>query len=59
MSFDRCRGCKHVGFCTFPRSGVITECDEFEDMDQVPAHDWNLRALLKLWVRNEEVPGPE
>ena len=54
MSLDRCRTCRHVGFCTFPRNRVITECDEFEDMDLAPAFDWELRELLKLWAVSDE-----
>jgi hypothetical protein len=54
MSFDRCRTCKHVGLCTFPKSCVITDCDEFEDMDSAPAHDWDFAQLLKLWTRPED-----
>jgi hypothetical protein len=54
MSFDRCRTCKHVRFCTFPRNCIITECDEFEEMDDAPAFDWNLQDLLKLWTQQEE-----
>ncbi len=54
MSLDRCHMCRNVGFCTFPRSRVITECDEFEEMDVAPAFDWDLRELLKLWATDEE-----
>ena len=53
MSLDRCRTCKHVGLCTFPRNRVITECDEYEEMDQAPAFDWDLQDLLKLWEPGE------
>ncbi len=54
MSFNICATCRHTGLCTFPRSGVITECDEFEDTDRVQSHDWNLQDLLKLWNESEE-----
>ncbi len=57
MSLDTCKTCKHVGFCTFPRNRVITECDEFLDMDTAPAHDWDLQELLKLWTTSEESQG--
>ncbi len=49
MSLDICRTCRYVGYCTFPRSRAITECDEFEDMSRAPVHDWNLQELLRLW----------
>lgn len=56
MSFDVCRACRYVGYCTFPRNGrVVTECDEFEDADRAQStHDWQLQDLLKLWPQHEE-----
>ena len=46
MSFDVCKTCRNVGYCTFPKNRVITECDEYEDMDAAPALDWNLMQIL-------------
>jgi len=54
MSLDRCRDCKNVCFCTFPRNKVITECDEFEDMGTAPAFDWDLQEMLKLYDPPQE-----
>lgn len=56
MSIGRCRTCKNVGYCTFPKSRVITECDEFEDMDTAPAYEWDLQKAMKLWKTEEEAP---
>ena len=53
MSLDRCRTCKNVGFCTFPRNRVITECDEYTEMDTAPAYDWDLRELTELLTSDE------
>ena len=33
MSSAMCNACKHDSFCTYPRTQVITECDEFEFVD--------------------------
>lgn len=49
MSSDKCKTCRHVGFCTFPHSRVITECDEFEEMNAAPAFDWDLQEMLAEW----------
>ncbi|MHB9038144.1 MAG: hypothetical protein ACYC64_15915 [Armatimonadota bacterium] len=57
MSCDVCRACKNVGYCTFPRSGVVTECDEFGDVDEAPAFDWDLQEMLKCWVKKEAGRG--
>jgi hypothetical protein len=56
MSIDRCRSCRYVGYCTFPKSRVITECDEFEDMSTAQTHEWDLQSLMKLWTDDEAVP---
>jgi hypothetical protein len=59
MSSDRCQSCRNVGFCTFPRSRVITECDEFEEMDVAPAFDWDLQELLRLWALDKDPRGSD
>lgn len=48
MSFDRCQTCRYAGYCTFPRNRTITECDEYEETEIVPAFDWDLSELNKL-----------
>jgi hypothetical protein len=48
MSSDNCRTCKYVGYCTHPRSSVMTECKQFEDMRSAPSFDWDLKELAKL-----------
>ena len=55
MSIDCCRTCRYVGYCTFPKSRVITECDEFEDMSTAQAREWDLQTLMKLWTTDESV----
>jgi hypothetical protein len=55
MSLDKCQTCRFVGYCTFPRNRVITECDEYEEMDTAPAYDWDLQQLLRLWAVQEDV----
>ena len=59
MGYDKCRTCTHTGLCTFPKSRVVTECDEYADMDQAPARDWDLQQLLKLWSGKDGPPRTE
>ena len=33
MSSAMCHACKHESSCTYPRTQVITECDEFDYVD--------------------------
>ena len=54
MSIDTCRTCKYVGYCTFPKSRTITECDEYEDLASAPEQEWDLQQLLKLWTEADK-----
>lgn len=54
MSFDRCQTCKYVGYCASSKNQVITECKDYEDMDQAPAFEWDLKDLMKLWPSNND-----
>lgn len=54
MSFTVCKNCKHQVYCTFPSTGRVRECDEYEEVDTALAFDWDMKALLKLWPQNSE-----
>ena len=54
MSFDICKTCRNVGYCTFPRNRIIAECDEFEDMETAPEFDWNLTEILTSPIATDD-----
>lgn len=50
MSFVICKQCKYQVYCTFPTSGKISECDEYEDVDVAEPIDFNLQDFMELWA---------
>jgi hypothetical protein len=30
----------------------VTECDDFRDVNEAPAFDWDLQEMLRFWTKN-------